>query len=443
VHSVSVNGVVVDTKESPLGIRTITWNQNFPVINGHPHFLWGASGRYDYPALGSAVPPNLQWQDLSLLAQAGGSSYRPGHSSQGREWLDAADAYGIMMLQPSGDGENGFSAICSGTVTGNCVSADNITLKEELHRDMIIHDRNHPSVLAWEANNGKMDTSIAKQLKQISRTWDFINTRAQADRTPDPANGDILGCSGQGCDVGVKQSNPGVPAYGSEYWGDGLGRWKYDFEIQFAASYIRDWVHSVAGKSFGMAHWYLADTPGEINTQTDGTLNTNVRSNGASMMDANRFPRLLYYIYQALWTPNQIKPVVKLANTWNRNTTGNVRVNAFSNCHSVQLRLNGQIVGPAQAPNPVNQDPSADITQNTTLLPGQVHWDNIPFQPGTLVAECLNDDLQVAATDTLVTAGPADHLLLTVDPQITKPDGDTFVLTANGTDAATLTAKVV
>ncbi|KDR40934.1 beta-1,3-glucanase family protein [Caballeronia glathei] len=441
IHSVSINGVVVDTKESPLGIRTITWDRNFPIINGHPHYLWGASGRYDYPALGSAVPPELQWRDLSLLAQAGGSSYRPGHSSQGREWLDAADEYGIMMLQPSGDGENGFGAICATGSQGNCATQNNVTLKEELHRDMIVHDRNHPSVLAWEANNGAMDEGFAKQLKQISRTWDPVNTRAQADRTPDPVNGDILGCSGQGCDINVKQTFQNSPAYGSEYWGDGVGRWKYDFEIQFAASYLRDWVHSVAGKSFGIAHWYLADTPGEINTQTDGTLNTAVRSNGASMMDWNRLPRLIYYIYEAAWTPYSIKPVVKLAHTWNR--TGNVRVNAFSNCPQVQLRLNGQLIGGAKAPNAVNSDPSADLTQNTTLLPGQVHWDNIAFQPGTLVAECLNDNLQVAATDTLVTAGPADHLVLTLDPQLVKPDGDQFQLTANGTDAATLTAKVV
>lgn len=441
IHSVSVNGVVVDTKESPLGIRTITWDQNFPIINGHPHYLWGASGRYDYPALGSAVPPELQWADLNLLAKAGGSLYRPGHSSQGRDFLDAADAYGIMMIQPSGDGENGFTLLCSATVTTGCTTANNATLKQELHRDMIVHDRNHPSVLSWEADNGATDTGFAQTLKAISRQWDPINTRAQADRTPNPANGDILGCSGQGCDINVKKDNPSVPAWGSEYWGDGLGRWKYDFEIQFAASYIRDWVHSVAGKSFGIAHWYLADTPGEINTQTDGTLNTEVRSNGASMMDAHRLPRLLYYIYESVWTPYSVKPVVKLAHTWNR--SGVVRVNAFSNCPAVRLTLNGQQIGGEQVPNPTNTDPSADITQNTTLLPGQVHWDNVTWAPGTLTAECLDANRQVAAMDQLVTAGPADHILLSVDPRLVKPNGDVFALTANGTDAAIISAKVV
>ena len=70
---------------------------------------------------------------------------------------------------------------------------------------------------------------------------------------------------------------------------------------------------------------------------------------GQSMVDMNRFPRMLYYIYQANWVPYSIKPVVKLAHHWNR--SGNVRVNAFSNCPSVRLLVNGQISGPDQIPN--------------------------------------------------------------------------------------------
>ncbi|MGA7814862.1 discoidin domain-containing protein, partial [Caballeronia sp.] len=441
INSVSMNGVVVDSKATPLGIRTITWDQNFPYFNGYAHFLWGASGRYDYPALGSAVPSELQWKDLNLLAQAGGSLYRPGHSSQGPEFLDAADAYGIMMIQPSGDGESGFAVICSASVTTGCTTPDNVELKEELHRDMIVHDRNHPSVLSWEADNGATDTTFAQTLKAISQVWDPVNTRAQADRTPNPANGDILGCSGDGCDINVKQTYPNSPAWGSEYWGWGVARWSYAHELDFAAPPVNDWVHSVAGKSFGIAHWYLADTPGEIVTQFDGQDQNLVRGNGASMMDEHRIPRLLYYIYEANWTPFQIKPVVKLASTWNQ--SGSVRVNAFSNCPSVRLLLNGQQVGGEQVPNPTNSDSSADLTQDTTLLPGQVHWDNLAFVPGTLVAECLDNNRQVAASDQLVTAGPADHIQLTVDSELVKPNGDSFAITANGTDVGIVTATVV
>jgi hypothetical protein len=101
-------------------------------------FLWGGSGRYDYPALGSSVPEEQQWRDLELFAAGGGNIWRPGHSSTSEEFVDAADAYGVMIVQPSGDGENGF----------NTPSADDVTLKKELHRDMIVRDAatRHPRV---------------------------------------------------------------------------------------------------------------------------------------------------------------------------------------------------------------------------------------------------------------------------------------------------------
>ncbi|ASG25222.1 immunoglobulin I-set domain protein [Nitrospirillum viridazoti] len=459
VHTVSVDGVVVDATTTPLGIRTIAWDQNFPIINGHAHYLWGASGRYDYPALGSAVPEEQQWRDVALLANAGGSLYRPGHSAQGPEFLAAADAFGVMMVQPSGDGENGFAHLCPGdTYVGNCTASTlDIEMKKEVHRDMIVHDRNNPSVLAWEADNGVTDTGFARALKSLSETWDPVLTRAQSDRTPDAANGDILGCSGDGCDIGVKRDNPNVPAWGSEYWDNGVGRDLYDFELPFAALYMKQWVQSVAMKSFGMAHWYLADTPGEIVTQVDGPGSPtgsasghtpeSIRGNGASMMDANRIPRLLYYIYQAAWTPYDTRPVVKLAYHWNR--MGQVRVNAFSNCPSVRLLLNGQRQGGDMTPNPLTSDVSPDMTQNTTLLPTQVHWD-VMWAAGTLTAQCLDANARVVLDaagnpiqDTQVTAGTPDHIRLTVTPELVRPSGQPFAVQANGTDAAFITAEVV
>ncbi|WP_211102049.1 discoidin domain-containing protein [Nitrospirillum pindoramense] len=459
VHTVSVNGVVVDATTTPLGIRTISWDQNFPIINGHAHYLWGASGRYDYPALGSAVPEEQQWRDVALLANAGGSLYRPGHSAQGPEFLAAADAYGVMMIQPSGDGENGFATLCPGTtyVNGCTANTQDVELKKEVHRDMIVHDRNNPSVLAWEANNGVTDTTLAQSLKALSEVWDPVLTRAQSDRTPNPANGDILGCSGDGCDIGVKTANPNVPAWGSEYWDNGVGRDLYDYELPFAALYMKQWVKSVAIKSFGMAHWYLADTPGEIVTQVDGPGSPtgvasghtpeSIRGNGASMMDANRLPRLLYYIYQAAWTSFDTKPVVKLAYHWNR--TGQVRVNAFSNCPSVRLLLNGLRQGGDMTPNPVTTDVSGDMTRNTTLLPTQAHWD-VMWAAGTLTAQCLDSNARVVTDaagnpvqDTQVTAGAPDHIRLTVTPELVRPNNVAFTVQANGTDAAFITAEVV
>jgi beta-galactosidase len=427
-HIVKVGGQTVDVFQSPLGIRTITWDKDFPIINGHQHHLFGASGRYDYPALGSAVPEEQQWRDVKLTADIGGSLWRPGHSSSSPEWVDACDAFGVMLIQPSGEGEGAFSA--------GAITPYRRTLKAEIHRDMIIRDRNHPSVLAWESSNGGIVTDFAQELKTLSKTWDPVGTRAQADRSPDPANGDILGCTLTGCEIGVKTRFPNNPAWGSEAWGKQSSRFAYDSELAFAGEFIQNWRKSKQANAFGLVQWYLAETPGEVGNFVEG--GPAPRSFGSSMMDFNRIPKLLYYIYKAAWYPFETKPVVALAHHWNR--TGSVRVNAFSNCPSVRLFINDADQG-IKTPNPWTGTGTA-IDQNSTQLPFQAFW-NVTWASGTLRAECLNASGQVLAKDEKVTAGAPDHIALTVEPPLVRPNGAPFAISANGTDAAFVLAKIV
>jgi hypothetical protein len=439
-HIVSVNGVVVDVQQSPLGIRTITWNTNYPIINGHAMNLWGGAGRYDYPGLGSSVPEEQQWRDLSLLAAEGGNIYRPGHSSSSEEFVSAADAYGIFIVQPSGDGEEAFAA-------ANNPSGDMVTLKEELHRDMIIRDRSHPSILSWESNNGIMEESIGTALLGINSQWDPINTRVATDRTPDPVNGTLLGCTLEGCEVLVKQTYPNNPAWGAEYWGTGTARglaWNY--ELAFVAPFLDNWQKGRAAGAMGMVQWYLIDTPGETgqfveagaSTTAPGNSNA-VRSLGASSMDQNRFPKLLYYAYEAAWTPFSIKPVVHLAGHWNLG--GNVQVNAFSNCPSVKLLVNGAQQGSIETPNAWNSNDEGNQTESATQIPFQTSW-NVSWASGTVTAQCLNASGTVVATDSRTTAGGENKIVLTVTPELTKPSGTAFQVTANGSDAAFVTATI-
>ncbi|MBB6143208.1 hypothetical protein HNQ77_001152 [Silvibacterium bohemicum] len=437
-HIVSVNGVVVDVAQSPLGIRTITWNADYPIINGYPMNLWGASGRYDYPGLGSSVPEEQQWRDLSLLAAEGGNIYRPGHSTSSEEFVNAADAYGIMIDQPSGDNEEAFAD----------PTADMVTLKEELHRDMIVRDRSHPSILDWESNNGTMEESVGEPLLAIDSEWDPINTRVAADRTPDPVNGYLLGCTLEGCEVQIKEDYPNNAAWGAEYWGTGTARglaWNY--ELAFVAPFLDNWRQGRAAGAMGMAQWYLADTPGETgqfveagsSTTAPGNANA-VRSLGASSLDQNRFPKLLYYVYETAWTPFSIKPVVHLAGHWNL-AAGTVQVNAFSNCPSVELLVNGAQQGSIETPNPWTSNDEGNQTQTATQIPFQTSW-MVPWVSGTVTAECLNESGTVVATDSRTTAAGESKIVLNIVPELTEPNGTTFEVTANGSDAAFVTATI-
>ncbi|MBB5059284.1 hypothetical protein HDF16_004007 [Granulicella aggregans] len=464
-HVVSVNGTVVDSAQSPLGIRTITWDNNLPYFNGHATYLWGASSRYDYPALGSSVPDEQVWRDVAQFAASGGNVWRPGHSTSSEEFVEAADAYGVMVDQPSGDGEGSFTN----------PSADDTTLKAEIHRDMIIRDRSHPSILDWEEDNGGNNIGLVNTLYTLEAEWDNINPRQQATRAYLPAYAEFVGlqeCDGAGCESGIKNSNPTKPAFGAEYWDNiGTGRGlAYDNELAFAAPYLNDWRQGRVNNAYGMAQWYFADTPGEVSlwseyqnivdNRIDPTTGQKVdrsnyvRSLGYSMVDQNRFPKLLYYIYQANWVPFSIKPVVALAHHWNRayeyKQGTPIQENAFSNCPAVRLLINGVNKDPLtgatladQTPNPWTVQSENDLTQSTTVMPGQVHW-MVNWVAGTVTAECIDNSGNVvtSATDTRTTAGAENKIVLKAVSGLVKPDGTSFEWTSNGSDAAFVVAEV-
>jgi beta-galactosidase len=425
-HIVKVGGTTVDVFESPLGIRVITWNNDCPVINGHPHFLWGGSSRYDYPALGAALPAEVWWRDAKYMADCGGSLWRPGHATISPDFVEACDAYGVMIMQPSGDIEGSFMT----SQIAPWQQSYNARLKYETHRDMLVRHRNNPSIVAWEVSNGPIDIDFAKACRHLDSLWDPVHTRASSDRGywPDVPNvqagaTSIIACSGNGCATPFHQQYPAIPTWGSEEWGAGTAfRFNYDGELAFANGYVNNWRNYYKAHVFGYAQWYTADTPGETGLG---------RSFGCSMMDFSRFPKMLYKIFQAAWTYYSVKPIVNLAHHANR--SGAITVNAFSNCPSVRLRINGTDQG--------TKTPYPD-TVGTAMMPRQCQW-NVNFSGGTIRAEGLDAGGNVVCFDEKKTAGNPTQVILTVLPSIIRPDnGDTFKITANGSDAAILQATI-
>jgi hypothetical protein len=424
-HIVKINGATVDVARSPLGIRVVTWDNNGqPVFNGHVHELWGVGSRYDYPALATAVPEEQQWRDAKICSEYGGRLWRPGHSTGSPELTAACDAYGIMLMQPSGELEGNFS---TAQIKAGPDTMYKRILKSEVHRDMIVRDRNNPSVLSWEVSNGPIDATFERYLKDsIEKVWDPVHTRPMSDRggSEGLANkvAEIFSCSSRGCASGFHTSNPTSPIWGAEEWdyNTRFYRWDYANELTLASVFVNNWLQYQKAKVFGFAHWYFSETPGETGLG---------RGFQESMFDHNRIPKLLAKVYRANWVPFAFKPVVHLANHWNR--SGSVQVNAFSNCPKVRLLINGQQQG-----NPVV--PSA----GGGIMPSQCQW-NVGWASGTLTAQGLDASDKVVCADSLVTAGNPDHILLTVEPPLIKPDGTKFQITANGSDAAFILATVV
>lgn len=405
---VSINGNTVDVFESPLGIRTIAYIGKDLHINGTKHVLPGFGHHNEWPGLGLAASEEQQWRDMSLVTEAGGRFLRPGVVPHSPAAIEACDALGVSIAESTGDNEYNMSA---GYLNGTCDTDPVWAYKREFHRDVIIRDRNHPSILLWEAANSQ-DVACLYQLIAITEQWDSIHPRMNATRG---GTGEVMGKTVRGvcdgCDNGV------YPNYNAEAWYGQSVRYDWAAQNGHVATYSGD-VFNSACQMFGFAHWYLADVPGEGGSATRGA--------GWSAMDGNRIPKLIYKVYQnALWVPYAQRPGVTLQDHWNY--SGTVSVDAWSNCPSVELFLNGASKG-VIVPDAVSR---------------RCTWTNVAWEAGVLRAEGRDAGGALVCSDERVASGAPHHIVLSAEPAIVKPNGETFKIRANGSDAAFILATVV
>jgi beta-galactosidase len=421
---VKLAGITVDAVSSPLGIRTITWDDKFCYVNGKKHVLNGFGQRNIYPALGSAIPAELQWNDIRLIAECGGNALRVGHVPALPETVEACDAYGVLIINNSGDNE------------WACAGEPAMTYKKEYDRDMIIRYRNHPSIAVWESNNGlnKMANPhySPKDTNNLVDQWDYLQPRIVSSRDDSdywPTDRKIM--------IGYTndfKKIPGSPSIDMEVYGGHrakdparsvcMARFDYADEKEFADYFVGDYLSDIGRDACGWVAWMLAEGQGESFLMYLNGM-TNQRSLGSCAMDGNRFPKISYQIFKhALWIPYATRPGVVLQSHWNLDGIQNV--DAWSNCPAVELYLNGASLG-VRVP---------DAKKRCT-------WPGVAWQSGALKAVGLDETGHAVCSDTRQTSGPAQRILLRAEPRLTKPSGEKFKLTANGSDCAIVTACIV
>lgn len=414
---------LIDEKEDKVGIRTITWDADYCFVNGKKHFLKGFGNRNTYPALGSAVPAELQWKDIELIAACGGNALRVGHVPATIETVKACDAYGILLFQNSGDNE----WVLKGEPTK--------TYKAEYDREMITAFRNHPSIAIWESNNGLPrgeDAYFAINTYNIAQELDSLSHRIIHNRDSYPKNWPDSLRVMVGYTNGFRKVE-GSPTLNTEVYGARWGgkiswniaRNDYANEVTFTDYFVKDYIDDINAKACGWIDWMLAETQGEGYTIYLNGISKQ-KSLGSSAMDGNRFPKLNYQVYKnALWIPYETKPGVCLQSSWN--LSGIQTVCAWSNCAVVELFLNGESLG-KRSPD-----------QHTK----KCDWENIEWKPGELKAVGFDASDKEVCADSKFTAGTPHHIELTVEPNLQKPDGSKFLIQANGSDAAIITARIL
>ncbi len=422
-NEVYVDKKLVDVREEKLGIRTITWDDKHCYINGEKCILRGFGYRNNYPGLGAAVPESFRWKDIALIARCGGNTLRVGHQPPFVEAFEAADMYGVLLIVNSGDNEWSLK------------NEPALTYKREYDRDAIIAFRNHPSVVIWESNNGLAYDGIkylpSYTLEEVKK-WDYIQPRIVLNRDGNPPEWDpkepiVIGFTNH------YHKETGRPSLNTEVYGTNwsgnpswcIARFDYDNEKAFSQYYVQNYLDDLRNDACGWIDWMLAETYGEGYTiYLNGKRNQ--KSLGSCAMDANRFPKLKYRIYEnALWVPYNQRPGVALQSHWNYE--GKQNIDAWSNCPYVELFLNGKSLGIVS--------PDTDTRRCT--------WKDVVWEAGNVEAVGLDKNKKPVCREKIETSGEPYAIEVTIEELGKKPTGEKFTLRANASDAFVVTAKIV
>jgi hypothetical protein len=127
------------------GFRDITVHGSDLYLNGRVvSDLQGFNRHADYPGLGHTQPDELADREIKRLHDRGFRIFRPAHYPTTQAELDAADRYGLLVIEEINvTGESG-SELHDPRVLSFA--------RDRLHA-MIERDRGHPSIFAWSVGN--------------------------------------------------------------------------------------------------------------------------------------------------------------------------------------------------------------------------------------------------------------------------------------------------
>ncbi len=413
--SLSDGSRLLDLLETPLGYRWYRFDpQRGFFLNGERVQIQGTNLHQTYPGMGNAVPKSRAIKDMEMVRDMGANFWRTSHYPHDEATMDASDRLGLMV----------WEELPINKEIGN--TDQYIANVSNMAREMILRDRNHPSVMVWGiAGEINAPMSVSRQvvgaISHLYRELDPTRpTAMHAPRAEEIASlVDVVGA-----DVSPETDqdhfkHPQRAYMTAEYSAALIGRGLYgmgpyseDGGLVHHEKYLRElnrrpWMA-------GGCIWNQFDYAGE----TYDPVIPHVVSFG--MTDTWRIPKEVYYFYQSQWTG---KPMIHIVGhwTWPGDDGKTKLVKVYSNQDAVELFLNGKSLGSKK-----------NITGTGLRYPPRI-W-QVLYEPGTLKAVAATSNGEIS--DEQTTAGSAYRILLKSNtPQITSGNPDSLAyITASVVD---------
>lgn len=158
-----------DVYVESFGIRTVEVKDGKFLINNKPFYFKGFGKHEDTPLHGRGFDEVANVKDLSLIKWMGANSFRTSHYPYSEEMMRLADRQGIVIIDevPAVGLHLNFMATMGAEEQQRHDTWKEIRTKqahEQVIKELIERDKNHPSVVMWSiANEPDSDSKGAKE----------------------------------------------------------------------------------------------------------------------------------------------------------------------------------------------------------------------------------------------------------------------------------------
>ncbi|MCW2120620.1 glycoside hydrolase family 2 TIM barrel-domain containing protein [Flavobacterium sp. 7A] len=450
---------VIDTYSTTFGIRTVRYEVDGFYLNDKKVRFNGVNMHHDLGPVGAAFHRELFVRQMKKMKVMGVNAIRFSHNPPAPEALDVCDEMGLLAI------DEAFDEWQIGKVTnGYSIHFDKWS-KTDL-TDMILRDRNHPSIIMWSIGNEIMEqykhdpNKITSYLNKIVKSLD--TTRATTAGFNSAKNAIVSGMATTvdvaafnykaGIYGAIRKQYPNLKFFASETGGSVSVRNSYKFPVVFDTIHGKrgDSSHTVVYPDGHPGNFETTNVPWgypaykefasqEKNPSVYGEFvwtgydylgepspyhNAEARSSYFAPVDFVGLEKDKFYQYQAQW--NKDAKVLHFFPHW---TWPDLKVKSFpvvcyTNYEKAELFVNGKSYG-IRTKKPLskldfetnNLAKEASGGGNWDLFKAYaIVWDDVVYEPGEAKIVAYDKNNKKVAETKRVTAG-APHSIK-IEPEI-------------------------
>ena len=450
------NNKVIDSKTVNVGIRTVRVDRERGFqLNGQSRKIKGVCLHHDLGPLGAAVNKAALIRQIKIMKEMGCDAIRTSHNMPSQMQMDICDSLGMMVMAESFDMwrfpkcKNGYSRFFDDWADKDITN-------------LVLANRNHPSIVMWSIGNEIPEQSNAEgrllsiRLQGLCHSLDPTRPVTQGLDRVDHALGNGIA---QAMDVpgfnyrlpkyaeGIKRLPQGF-LLGSETASTVSSRGVYKFPVEttdnsqyssWAPGYDPKAIKNADGQCSGYDVEYCAwsnlpDDDWRWQDDYDWVIGEFVwtgfdylgeptpfdeywpsRSSYFGICDLAGLPKDRYFLYRSHWNKDQHTIHLLPHWTWPKRKGQVTPVYCYTDYPEAELFINGKSQGRIKKQNDLTPLDSYPSPQDKNRLDRyRLRWNDVKYEPGELKVVVYDEMGKNCGEEVVRTAGRPHHLQLDV-----------------------------